>query len=339
MKLERLPCEPLPLMSFYEEALASLGAICERTWHDRLQLVAEGEAARLWNPDGRLLETELTFPASEDAAPRDSARQVFPGCPLTFRLAEALRPSPPSLRRAILQPFDSNKPPTVDVASRLWHAQNPATSRWSMTRAFESAWHFSTVLLVRCEIQAIDQHWSLRRIVLSLPDGKRDESLAAALEFAQLQAAPQLTADWPRVADIAWDQILRDALRDELAEDLRAITERQQQYLRRELDRVDKYFADYERELTERQSRSRTDSTRAKIADRLAAAKTEREHRRQDQIQRHEIRVHPHLDAVLLLAEPAWKTDIHYYSDHQEHAAPAIFVPRSRQWHTPMASP
>jgi len=87
MKLNRLAYEPSALVDFYEEGLSALGALCERTWHDRLEIVAEGQAARLWNPEGALHEIELAFASSDAAAARDAAREVFPGCPLTFRLA------------------------------------------------------------------------------------------------------------------------------------------------------------------------------------------------------------------------------------------------------------
>jgi len=54
--------------------------------------VAEGRAATLWNPLGGLHEVELHFTPADTTSARDAAREVFPGCPLTFQLAEALRP-------------------------------------------------------------------------------------------------------------------------------------------------------------------------------------------------------------------------------------------------------
>jgi len=92
MKLNRATHDPGQLLEFYEEGLSALGALCERTWHDRLQVVAEGRAATLWNPQGALHEVELHFMPSDTTSARDAAREVFPGCPLTFQLAEALRP-------------------------------------------------------------------------------------------------------------------------------------------------------------------------------------------------------------------------------------------------------
>ena len=92
MKLERLAYEPGALVDFYEAGLGALGALCERTWHDRLQVVAEGQPAKLWNPEGALHEIELHFVSADAASARNAAREVFPGCPLTFRLAEVLRP-------------------------------------------------------------------------------------------------------------------------------------------------------------------------------------------------------------------------------------------------------
>ena len=54
MKLARLPHEPAALVDFYQETLEHIGALCERTWFDRLEVVAEGRAARLWHADGDL---------------------------------------------------------------------------------------------------------------------------------------------------------------------------------------------------------------------------------------------------------------------------------------------
>jgi hypothetical protein len=48
---------------------------------------------------------------------------------------------------------------------------------------FTASNHFSLVALVHCEIQAIDQHWSLHRLALSWPDGARGEALVGSLDF------------------------------------------------------------------------------------------------------------------------------------------------------------
>ena len=58
MKFERLIHASGTVADFYDEALASLGALCERTWHDRLEVVAEGASARLWN-DANVLAMSL----------------------------------------------------------------------------------------------------------------------------------------------------------------------------------------------------------------------------------------------------------------------------------------
>src|ERR1035437_2691561 len=102
MKIERLTHSPGIVVDFYDEGLTALGALCERTWHDRLEVVAEGDSARLWNDAGVLHEVELWFPPPDNTAPREAAKEVFPGCPLTFRLAEALRPAPLALERVVL---------------------------------------------------------------------------------------------------------------------------------------------------------------------------------------------------------------------------------------------
>jgi len=332
MKLSRLPYDPAALIDFFEEGLNALGAVSERSWHDRLQLVAEGRAAQFWNAEGALVEVELQFPPANTSGPRQADKEVFPGCPLTFRLAESLRPAPLLLERVVLQPFDQGRTPSPDVTEKVWHQQFSGCARWRLDSEFKVAWHFSLLALVRCEIQAIDQHWSSHRLALSFPDGQSDESLAASFDFAQVDANLAEPPPWPAFDLGAWQPQLRAALEEELAEELAAIRARQEQYLRRELERIDGYFAGYERELQQRHSRSHSEGTRMKTEQRLAAARAEHQRRRLDQVQRHEIRVVPHLDALLFVAEPAWFAALAFMQHHEPRRAEAHFVPRARRW-------
>jgi hypothetical protein len=331
MKLDRLAHEPAALVDFYQESLEHLGALCERTWFDRLQVVADGSVARIWNPDGRLHEVELHFPAPDSVVPRDADREVFPGCPLTFQLTEALRPLPLSLERVVLAAEARSHPPASAVAEKLWRAQHPETARWRLETPFVPAHHFSLVVLVRCEIQAVDQHWSLRRVAVSLPDGVHDQDLAGSFHFARAEPAEEVV-DWPALDPGRCRELLATVMAGEMATDLAAIRTRQESHLRRELDRVDTYFENYERELQERARRTRNENTRLKADQRLAAARAEHERRRADQIQRHEIRVLPHFDALLLVAEPAWRATVAVTSHNQTQSATAHFIPRSRRW-------
>jgi hypothetical protein len=332
MKLARLPHNPSALLEFFQEGLEALGAVCERSWHDRLQVVAEGPSARLWNPEGALLDTELHFLPPEDPSPRMAEKEVFPGCPLTFRLAGELRANPLPLERGVLQPFGTPKPPTLEVAEKLWTAQMPGSSRLKIEGQLLPGWHFSLIAMARCEIQAIDQHWTLHRVAISLPDGEREEALASSLDFSQLAMAAPSQIDWPQPNLSRYSAFLKAAFAQELELDLVHIRQRQQKYLQRELERIDAYFSGYERELTQRQKRSHSESTRLKTTERLAAAKVEHERRRQDQVRRHEIRIIPHLDALLLLAEPGWKGDVSFQHKGEQHQASALYVPRSRRW-------
>jgi hypothetical protein len=331
VKLTRLPHEPAALVDFYQAALEHLGALCERTWFDKLQIVAEGPAARLWKPDGSLHQVELHFPAPDSVAPRAAEREVFPGCPLTFQLTETLRPQPLSLERLVLASESQPRPPDPAVAEKLWLAQHPGTTRWQLATPFVPAHHFSLLALARCEIQAIDQHWSLRRLALSLADGVRDDALAEAISFFR-PANGDGPIGWPALDATRCRELLATAFAEEMADDLDAIRARQENHLRRELARVDDYFANYERELHERVTHSRNENTKLKADQRLAAARAEHERRRADQIQRHEIRVLPHLDALLLVGEPAWRADVVGTRHNQTHSVSALFIPRSRRW-------
>jgi len=335
MKFERPAFSPAAAADFFEEALGSLGALCERTWHDRLQVVAEGAAARLWNADGQLAEQELFFPAPDDAAPRQADHEVFPGCPLTFRLVESLATGGLLLQRAVVPPADKLRAPAPDVAERLWRMQFPATSRWRLETNFTSDWHCSLVAAVRCEIQAIEQRWSFHRLAVSLPDGEADSDLAQNLGLLVLTGDGPDRNQWPAPAAQAWQTHLQQALEQDLETDLAHIRQRQEHYLRRELERVDDYFAHYIQELTDRVARSRSAETKTKLADRRRAAHAEHDRRRQDQVRRHEIRIIPHVDALLLLAEPAWKVTL-LVSEHGEPRRPtAVWLPRTRRWLPP----
>ncbi|MEI6390096.1 MAG: hypothetical protein WCT12_03235 [Verrucomicrobiota bacterium] len=332
MRLDRLTYEPGSLAAFYEEGFTALGALCERTWHDRLEIVAEGEAAKLWNPDGALHATELAFAPGDATSARDAAREVFPGCPLTFRLAETLRPSPLPLERVVLAGEARVRPPDQAVAEKLWRAQFSDTTRWRLMAEFKAGYHFSLITLVRCEIQAIDQHWSLHRLAAALPGGEPDEALARELGFAQADAGTAAGLVWPTAEPAEWQALLQAAIEADLAGQLAAIRTRQESYLRRELDRIDSYFEHYEQELSARATRSSSESAKLKTADRLTAAKAEHTRRRADQVARHEIRVQPHLDALLLVAEPAWRASLQVELAHQVQTLEARFVPRARRW-------
>jgi hypothetical protein len=332
MKLAKLRHDPGALAEFFRESLESLGALCERTWHNRLQVVAEGNAARLWNPDGQLVEKELCFPSPDETAPRQAESEVFPGCPLTFRLAETLGADGLTLNRAVLQETDKLRAPTPDVAERLWRLQFPATSRWRQESNFAADWHCSLIALVRCEIQAIEQHWSLHRLAVSLPDGEPDGDLAQNVGLLAVAAETASQITLPAPDPTAWQGHLQRALEQDLASDLAAVLQRQENYLRRELDRVDDYFENYIKELTDRVARSRSFESKTKLAERCAAARAEHERRRADQVQRHELRVIPHLDALLLLAEPAWRVTLLVAEPGEPRRQYALWVPRTRRW-------
>ena len=117
-----------------------------------------------------------------------------------------------------------------------------------------------------------------------------------------------------------------------MAAELAAVRARQESYLRRELDRIDAYFANYEEELTARANRNASQNAKVRATDRLAAAKAEHARRRTDQVARHEIRIQPHLDALMLVAEPAWRGSLEVERAHVPRAMEPLFVPRARKW-------
>lgn len=332
MKISRASHDPAQVLGFYEEGLSSLGALCERTWYDRLEVVAEGAAAALWNGRNSIHEVELHFAPANAVSARDASRDVFPGCPLTFHLAEALRGAELPLERFSLASDRALRPPDPEVAEKRWRAQFADTAQWRLTSAFKPSHHFSILALVRCEIQAIDQHWSLHRIAMSLPSGGIDDSLAQEIDYQQSDSEAVAEISWPPFDPEKWRAMLGDALALELRDDLDRVRTRQENSLRRELERIDEYFFHYRQELLQRGARSTAESAKAKTADRLAASDAEHTRRRSDQIARHEIRIVPHIDALFLIAEAAWQADLSVTHARRAESVSAHFIPRSRRW-------
>ncbi len=332
MKIDRVGHSPGDLIQFYEEGLTSLGAVCDRTWHDRLEVIAEDRAAMLWNTDGALHEIELQFTPADSTAARDAAREVFPGCPLTFKLSETLRGGLLSLERFVLPDNSPPRPPDASVAEKNWRAQFTETTRWLIASPWKPDFHYSLLALTRCEIQAIDQHWSLHRVIISLADGELDDALAQEITFHQTPNKSETEIIWPQPNPDEWRQLLEKALTQELSEEMTRIRKRQEHSLRRELERIDDYFENYERELTATAQRSANSTAKIKLTDRLAAAKAEHNRRRADQVARHEIRVCPHMDAFVLIAEKAWRVRLQVHQAREAHEMDVLFVPRLRQW-------
>lgn len=312
-------------MEFTAEGLQRLGALCEKTWHDRLQVVADGPATVALGMPGELVETELRFAEGRDL---DPLRDVFPGCPLMFRMAEELWKTMPQVFRAAL-PVIAAKPPPEEVLIRAWARTIAAGHHPALTKPVKPAFHFTMVALVRCEIQAIDQHWSLHQLALAWPEGELDDGLASEIAFLGDEPLPQ-GLSWPAADPSAIGVLIERHLRGHI--DLGSIRKRQERYLRRELGRVDDYFLQYRRELEARSART---GKQARFAERLAAADEEHLRRRNDQIHRHEISVTPHLDGLLWLAEPAWQTIVRWTDGRDAREASWNYVPRLRRWLPP----
>jgi hypothetical protein len=137
---------------------------------------------------------------------------------------------------------------------------------------------------------------------------------------------------WPQPEPAKWGALLAHATEQDMAGELAGVRVRQENRLRRELERVDDYFENYERELAERAGRG-GGSAKIKLADRLAVAKAEHARHRADQVARHEIAIVPHVDGLLLVAEPAWRVALQVDRAHQPtESLTARFVPRARRW-------
>jgi hypothetical protein len=250
---------------------------------------------------------------------------------LTFRLAELLRPSPLVLEQAVLREGPRHQLPHREVLEKLWRAQFPATRQWRLEAEPKKAFHFSLVALARGEIQAIDQYWSLHRLAVALPSGEPDDSLAQEIPLLEVESPSQAVVEWPGLDAPRWLAAVCQQLERELAPSLAEVRARQEQYLQREIQRIDDYFTQYEKELVRRGSRSAA-SAGVKSAERLAAARAEHARRRLDQVGRHEVNVQFSVDALLLVAEYAWRADLRIEEERAARVLSATFAPRARQW-------
>lgn len=88
---------------------------------------------------------------------------------------------------------------------------------------------------------------------------------------------------WPQPEPAKWGALLARATEQDMAGELAGVRVRQENRLRRELERVDDYFENYERELAERAGRG-GGSAKIKLANRLAVAKAEHARHRADQV-------------------------------------------------------
>ena len=157
-----------------------------------------------------------------------------------------------------------------------------------------------------------------------------DQSLAADIPMLEVGTEDEAVG-WPAPDPRRWWALLRRAIELEIGPDVDAMRARQEQYLRREIQRIDDYFASYEQELIRRGSRGKT-VTGLKSEERLAAARAEHARRRLDQVARHEIRVQSHVDALLLVAERCWSVALEVEEQRTPQTISATFVPRARMW-------
>ena len=111
MNRSKLKSDPALLIDFFEDSLNRLGAVTERSWHDQLYLLADGPAARIWTDEGNIHETAIRFPHPDSEGEREAKTEVFPGCPLIFKLVEVFRRECSSHLRLILGDPENEAPP------------------------------------------------------------------------------------------------------------------------------------------------------------------------------------------------------------------------------------
>jgi len=328
MKNTRIPYSQGDLVNFFEEGLGALGGLCSRTWHDRLEVVTEGALSQLWGRPGALDSRELSFVSPDTKGARSAEREVFPGCPITFRLCEQLIRPTEAVPCIALAAAGQNQAPSPEVAEKLWKSQQGDCRQWKLATPFRKSWHFSLVMSVRFEIQSIDQQWSLHRVAVSLKDGYREDTLARDLERLDPISQTGSGPDWAGLGEIILGPVLGAVFEAELVEELAEVRKRQSVQLQRELSRIDTYFENYARELRGR----KTKAGALKLEERLAATQLEHERHRQDQVSRHEIVVLPHVDTLLLVAEPAFEANLFVKQAQEGREVPSRFICRSRRW-------
>ena len=336
MNRSKLKSDPALLIDFFEDSLNRLGAVTERSWHDQLYLLADGPAARIWTDEGNIHETAIRFPHPDSEGEREAKTEVCPGCPLIFKLVEVFRRECSSHLRLILGDPENEAPPTGEVGKKLWLRQFKDETHGPSLRIgpFRPAWHFSLVICARTEISAIDQNWRLNRLAFALSNGVQDKHLEENLAFLPTLSASGLaeSPSWPSINPNSCQEWMRPAILRELNAPLAKIKTRQEGYLERETKRIRTYFRNYRSELKTRLRRQRKAESIKRFEDRIDAARAEEERRCQDQLQRYEIRLITHLDALLITAERAWRSDLSWRDGRRTHQESATFLARARRW-------
>lgn len=333
MKFDKLQPYPESLIHFFSDGLQSLGGVCERTWYDKLEVIIEGAGARAWDPESELVHRELHFPAVDASSPKAAETDVFPGCPLIFQLAETLWKEAPTSFRIVSDGGGENEKPSPEVLRRVWELTRSGQGKPDFSPATATR-YFSMVFVVRLEIQSIEQHWTMHRIACSCTEGWRDHDLETnLLMLAPGRAAADEEICWPDFSIKQQDELLRHVLGG-IHGDIAPVLSRQQKYLEKELRRIDHYFAGQVSELESRRSGRGSKQGSAKIDERIAATRAEHTRRREDQVQRHEVVVLPHVDAVVCVAERAWRSRVRVLRGRAAAADDGVFVfvPRLRRW-------
>ena len=85
-------------------------------------------------------------------------------------------------------------------------------------------------------------------------------------------------------------------------------------------------------ELRARKDREHREKSIGRYQQRIEATHAEHRRRRGDQIERHAMRGIPHLDALLVIAEPAFCAVVEWRAGREAKSAGALFPPRARRW-------
>jgi hypothetical protein len=118
----------------------------------------------------------------------------------------------------------------------------------------------------------------------------------------------------------------------ELSRGLAEVKARVGHYLRREFARVDDYFEHYEHKLRARKDREHRENSVERYQQRIETTHAEHQRRSVDQIERQAMRRIPHLRALAVIAEPAFRAVVEWRTGREAKSAGALLPARARRW-------
>jgi len=298
MKIERLIHAPGTWRDFFEEALTSLARCASARGTTAWKSWPKATAPAVESGRHASRNRTVVSGARNHHGAREAGKQVFPGCPLTFAWRKALRPAPLALEASRVGGRHGRPPARNRRGGKLWRAAVTRNQSLATRIAVRPG---AALLAARPDALRNPGHrtsiGSLRRVAVSVPKRRAGYSLAHP---STLRKFADNTDAFPGRSDPSAGGNSSRCAEKALAPTSPRCAIARRKHCGANWTCVDDYFRSITKWKLAARARAAGVKLRSlKAAERLAAAKAEHARRRSDQVARHEIRVHAHLDALL----------------------------------------